>query len=183
MSPFTFKKSAVKPQPTLAIKDGIYPAVVVQAAHIGLQRPYEKDKDPEEQMAVAFELASGELIAKRMKFSNHPSSGCYALFTAAFPDLDESDDQELGLADLLGKSVLIEVAVRDSKWPRVTAIMPLEEGFEPVEAKTELLEFDADEMDREIYSQAAPGNTRLGLQAGSPFLISQKGWSREPPHT
>lgn len=127
--------------------------MVVQAAHIGLQRPYEKEGDLEEQLAVAFELTSGELITKRMKFSNHPSSTCYALFTSAFPDLDESDDQELGLADLLGKSVLIEVEVRDSKWPRVTAIMPLEEGFEPVEPKTALLEFDADTMDREIYSK------------------------------
>jgi len=151
MSRFAFKKSAAKPQPTLTIKDGVYAAVVVQVAHIGLQQPFDKDKDPEEQMAVAFELASGELIAKNMKLSNHPSSGCFALFTSAFPDLDETDDQELGLADLLGKSVLIEVEVRDSKWPRVTAIFPLEEGFEPVEAKTELLQFDADEMDREIY--------------------------------
>jgi hypothetical protein len=151
MSHFTFKKSAAKPQPTLTIKDGVYAAVVVQATHIGLQRPFDGDKDPEEQMAVAFELASGELITKRFKFSNHPSSGCFALFTSAFPNLDESGDQELGLADLLGKSVLIEVAVHDSKWPRITAIMPLEEGFKPVERKTELLEFDADEMDREIY--------------------------------
>lgn len=151
MSRFTFKKSADNSQPTLTIQEGIYAAVVVQAAHIGLQRPFDRDKDPEEQLAVAFELASGELITKRMKFSNHPSSICYALFTAAFPDLDESSDQELGSADLLGKSVLIEVAVHDSKWPRITAIMPLEEGFKPVERKTELLEFDADEMDREIY--------------------------------
>ena len=29
--------------------------------------------------------------------------------------------------------------------------MPLEAGFEPFEPKTELLEFDADEMDREVY--------------------------------
>jgi len=151
MSRFSFKKSAAKPQPTLTIKDGVYAAAVVQVAHIGLQQPFDKDKDPEEQMAVVFELASGELIAKNMKFSNHPSSGCFALFTSAFPNLDESDDQELGLADLLGKSVLIDVEVRDSKWPRITTIMPLEEGFEPVEPKTELLEFDADEMDREIY--------------------------------
>ena len=153
MSRFTFKKSATNPQPILTIKDGVYAAVVVQAAHIGLQRPFERDKEPEEQMAIAFELASGELITKRFKFSNHPSSGCFALFTSAFPDLDDSDDQELGLAELLGKSVLIEVEVHDSKWPRVTAIMPLEQGFEPIETKTELLEFDADKMGREIYSK------------------------------
>ena len=41
--------------------------------------------------------------------------------------------------------------VRDGKWPRVTEIMPLEEGFEPLTAKSELLEFDANEMDREVY--------------------------------
>ena len=73
------------------------------------------------------------------------------MFDSAFPDLDESEDRELGLNDLLGKSVLVEVEVRDGKWPRVTGVIPLEEGFEPVEPKTELLEFDADEMDREVY--------------------------------
>jgi hypothetical protein len=102
---------------------------------------------------VAFETVSGQLIAKRMKFSEHPSSGCYALFTSAFPDLDESDDQELGLADLLGRSVLIEVEVRDGKWPRITGIMPLEEGFDAVTPQNEMLAFDAEEMDREVYLQ------------------------------
>jgi hypothetical protein len=151
MSKFTFKKSTEKLRSTLSIEDGVHAAVVVQVADIGLQLPFDKDKDAEEQLAVAFEPESGELIARRMKFSDHPSSSCYALFTSAFPDLDESDDQELGLADLLGRSVLIEVEVRDGKWPRVTGIMPLEEGFDPVKPQTELLAFDAEEMDREVY--------------------------------
>ena len=38
--------------------------------------------------------------------------------------------------------------MRDGKWPRVTEILTLEDGFEPIEPKSELLEFDADEMDR-----------------------------------
>ena len=151
MSKFTFKKSAENFQPTLSIEDGVHVAVVVQVAAIGLQLPFDRDKGTEEQLAVAFELESGERVARRMKFSEHPSSGCYALFTSAFPDLDEADDQELGLADLLGKTVLIEVDVRDGKWPRITGIMPLEEGFDPVTPQTELLAFDAEEMDRDVY--------------------------------
>ena len=59
--------------------------------------------------------------------------------------------RQLGLPQLLGKSVLIEVEVRDGKWPRVVGIMPLEAGFEPIEPTVELLEFDADEMDREVF--------------------------------
>jgi hypothetical protein len=156
MSQFTFKKSATKPQIPLFIDEGVHVAVVVQVAHIGMQLPFDRDKDPEAQMAVAFQIESGEIIAKRMKFSDHDSSGCYALFNSAFPGLEESDDQELRLADLLDKSVLIEVEVRDGKWPRVTAIMPLEDGFEPVELKAELLEFDADEMDRDIFMKLHP---------------------------
>ena len=151
MSRFTFKKSTPRKQAPLFIEEGVHAAAIVQVADIGLQRPYHRDDDPEEQMAVAFEIKSGDLIAKRMKFSDHPSSFCFALFTSAFPGLDESDDQELGLADLLGKSVLIEVEVHESKWPRVIAVMPLEEGFEPIEPKTELLEFDAGEVDNEGY--------------------------------
>lgn len=151
MSKFTFKKSSQQIQLPLLIDEGVHVAVVVQVAHIGMQFPFDKDKDPEEQMAVTFEIASGDLVTKRMKFSDHPSSSCYALFDSAFPDLDESDDLELGLTDLLGKSVLIEVEVRDGKWPRVTGIMPLEEGFEPVQPKSNLLEFDVDVMDREVY--------------------------------
>ncbi|MGD8853007.1 MAG: hypothetical protein PVI28_11465 [Gammaproteobacteria bacterium] len=153
MSKFSFKKSTGKFQPTLSIEAGVHIAVVVQVADIGLQLPFDRDGDPEPQLAVAFETVSGQLIAKRMKFSEHPSSGCYALFTSAFPDLDESDDQELGLADLLGRSVLIEVEVRDGKWPRITGIMPLEEGFDAVTPQNEMLAFDAEEMDREVYLQ------------------------------
>ena len=151
MSKFTFKKSAGEYQPTPSLLDGVHSAVVVQVADIGLQLPFDRDKDPEAQLAVAVELENGELVAKRMKFSEHPSSGCYALFTSAFPDLDEPDDRELGLTDLLGKSVLIEVEVRDGKWPRITGIMPMEEGFDAVSPKTEMLPFDAEEMDREVY--------------------------------
>jgi len=151
MSKFTFKKSTEKFQQTLSIDDGVHAAAVVQVADIGLQLPFDRDKDPEAQLAVAFELENGELVTRRMKFSEHPSSGCYALFTSAFPDLDESDDQELGLSDLLGMSVLIEIEVRDGKWPRITGIMPLEDGFEPIRPKSELLAFDAEEMNREVY--------------------------------
>ena len=153
MSKFSFKKSTAKPQMTLFIDEGIHVAVITQVTDIGLQQPFNRDQDPEEQMAVAFELESGDTIAKRMKFSDHPASTCFALFTSAFPDLNgpDSDELELGLPDLLGKSVLIEVEIRDSKWPRVTAIMPLEEGFEPIKPKSELVSFNAEEMDREIY--------------------------------
>jgi hypothetical protein len=151
MSKFTFKKTVEKPQHAPPIEEGVHTAVVVQVADIGLQLPFDRDRDPEEQMGVAFQLESGELIAKRMKFSDHPNSACYALFTAAFPDLDESDDRERDLPDLLGQTVLIEVAVRDGKWLRITEIMPLETGFEPLTPKTELLTFDANEMDREVY--------------------------------
>lgn len=150
MSKFTFKKTSEKPNVTSAIEDGVHAAVIVQVADIGLQRAFNRDDDPEEQLAVAFELAGGELIAKRMKFSDHIMSGCYALFTSAFPDLDESDE-DIVLSDLLGKSVLIEVEIRDSKWPRITEIMPVEDGFELVTSQTELLLFDAEEMDREVY--------------------------------
>ena len=153
MSKFIFKKSSSKTHLPLVIDEGVHVAVVVQVAHIGMQLPFDRDKDSEEQMAVAFEVESGDLIAKRMKFSDHPSSWCYALFNSAFPDLDESDDQELELTDLLGKSVLIEVEVRDGKWPRAMGVMPLEDGFVPLQPKTELRVFDADEMDREVYLQ------------------------------
>jgi hypothetical protein len=151
MSKFTFSKSSSVTPSTIAIQDGLHVAVVVQVAHIGLQLAFDRNKEPEDQMAVAFELESGELIAKRMKFSDHPSSGCFSLFYSAFADLVEADDQERGLTDLLGKSVLIEVEVRDAKWPRVTGILRLEDGFDPIHPKTETLEFDADEMNRETY--------------------------------
>ena len=151
MTDFRFKKTAAKSGSQSTIKAGVHPAAIVQVANIGLQRAFNKDDVPEEQLAVAFELETGELIAKRMKFSDHPLSGCYELFTAAFPDLDETSDEEVSLTDLLGKSVLIEVELREEKWPRITAIMPLEEGFELVRPATKLLVFDADEMDREVF--------------------------------
>lgn len=151
MCKFTFKKSPHAAQTTTTIEEGVHVAAIAQVAHIGMQLPFDREKAPEEQMAVAFELESGELIAKRMKFSDHPSSFCYALFDSAFPDLDESDEQELGLIDLLGKSVLIEVEVRNGKWPRVTEVLPLEAGFKPFGPKAEQLEFDTDEMNREVY--------------------------------
>ena len=151
MSSFTFKKTAPKNQNPLFISEGVYAAVIVQAAHIGLQQPFNRNEEPEAQMAVTFEIESGDQIAKCMKYSDHPSSLCFALFTSAYPDLDESDEKELDLSDLLGKSVLIDIEVRDGKWPRVMGIMPLEDGFEPIIPKTELLGFDADEVDREVY--------------------------------
>ena len=151
MKSFKFKKSTAITGNTSTIDEGVHSAAITQVANVGLQRPFEKDVEPEPALAVVFELENGEQVAKRMKLSNHPSSGCYALFTAAFPDLEEADDVTLELPDLLGKSVLIEVTVREGKWPRVSEIMPLEAGFEPVTATSELLAFDADEMDREIY--------------------------------
>jgi len=153
MSKFSFKKSAEKHQPTTTIESGVHVATITQSADIGLQLPFHRDNDPEEQMAVAFELESGDLIAKRMKFSDHPASTCFALFASAYPDLDgpDTDELELGLPDLLGKSVLIEVEIRDGKWPRVTAITALEEGFEAIQPKSKLMSFDAEEMDRDVY--------------------------------
>lgn len=151
MSIFKFKQAIEQNPANPSVAEGIYPAAIVQVANIGLQRPFDKDKDPEPQMAVVFELENTELIAKRMKFSDHPSSTCFALFTSAFPDLDDESDDELDLRDLLGKNVLVEVEVRDSKWPRVVSILPLEESFESITAHTEQLIFDAAEMDREVY--------------------------------
>jgi hypothetical protein len=154
MSKFTFSKSSsTTTQSPVAIKDGVHVAVIVQVAHIGLQLAFDREKAPEEQLAVAFELASGDTVTKRMKFSDHPHSGCFALFNAAFADPSETDNPEPGLADLLGKPVLIEIEVRDGKWPRVTEVLALEDGFEPIEPKSELLEFDADEMDSEVYKK------------------------------
>ena len=151
MSKFTFSKLASATQPPIAIEAGVHVAVIVQVTNVGLQLAFDRNKEPEAQMAVAFELESGAMVTKRMKFSDHPYSGCYALFNSALPDLNGSDNQEPGLADLLGKSVLIEIEVRDGKWPRVTEILTLEDGFEPIEPKSELLEFDADEMDRVVF--------------------------------
>ena len=151
MAGFTFKKSAASSGNASTIIEGVHSAAIIQVAHIGLQRPFDRDAEPEPVLAVAFELENGEQVAKRMKVSTHPSSGCYSLFTSAFPDLEEDGDDTLELTDLLGKSVLIDVEIRDGKWPRVTEIMPLEDGFEPITPKTALLEFDADAMDREIY--------------------------------
>ncbi len=151
MKSFQFKKSTTITGNTSTINEGVNSAVIIQVANVGLQRPFEKDAEPEPMLAVVFELENGEQIAKRMKLSTHPSSACYGLFTAAFPDLEEDDDATLELTDLLGKSVLIEVTVRDGKWPRVTEIMPLEAGFEPVTTNSELLVFDVDEIDREVY--------------------------------
>lgn len=151
MRQFKFKKNSEKPLREKFIEPGLYSAVITQVADIGLQMPFDRENDPEQQMAVTFELANGDQLAKRMKFSEHPSSGCYAVFTAAFPDLEVSSDQELGLTDLLGKSALIEVEVRDGKWPRITGVLPLEVGFEAHIPTGELLAFDADTMHREVY--------------------------------
>ncbi len=151
MKKFTFKAQADKKQLQCRIQEGVHSANIVQVADIGEQLPFDRNDDPESQMAVAFELPDGEVVAKRMKFSEHPQSACVALFTAAFPDLTENDDQEIALSQLLGKLVLIEVEVRDGKWPRVTEIMPMEDGFDSFEPTNEMLEFDAEEMDRDVY--------------------------------
>ena len=151
MKSFQFKKPDAISSTTSTIEEGVHSAAICQVADVGLQRAFDKDAEPEPTIAVAFELENGEQVAKRMKLSTHPSSGCYALFTSAFPDLDETDDDTLELTDLLGKSVLIEVTIRNEKWPHVTEIMPLEEGFEPVSASSGRLAFDADEMEREVY--------------------------------
>ena len=82
---FKFKKSAAATGNTSTIDEGVHRAAIIQVANVGLQRPFEKDVEPEPTLAVVFELENGEQVAKRMKLSNHPSSGCYALFTAAFP--------------------------------------------------------------------------------------------------
>ena len=182
MGKFTFKKTKEKPQLPLFAEDGVHAAAITQVADVGLQLPFDRDKEPEAQMAVAFELAGGDLIAKRMRFSEHPSSSCYALLTAAFPGLHESSDQELGLADLLGKTVLIEVEVRDGKWPRVIEIMPLKEGFEAFGPKGELLNFDAEEMDREVYRKLHRDIRSWVFQAGPPRLTKRGGRVSLPGH-
>ncbi len=151
MKSFQFKKSTAITCNTSTIDESVHSAVIIQVANIGLQRAFDKDAEPEPMLAVVFELENGEQIAKRMKQSTHPSSACYALFNSAFPDLEETDDATLELNDVLGKSALIEVTFRDGKLPRVTEIMPLEAGFEPVTAKSELLSFDVNEMGREAY--------------------------------
>ncbi|RLA48218.1 MAG: hypothetical protein DRR42_17000 [Gammaproteobacteria bacterium] len=55
------------------------------------------------------------------------------------------------MLSLLGKPVLVDIEVRDGRWPKITAIMRLEEGFSPATATTELLQFDVEEMDKEVY--------------------------------
>lgn len=147
MTRFSFKNGEDSHAQHRGIEDGVHSAVIVQVADIGLQKPFDPDEPPEQKMAVAFELEPGALIAKRFKLSAHPLSVCYSLFAAAFPGLEG----EFELGDLLGKTVLIEVELRNGTWPRVIQIMPLEEGFEPVTPSSELLSFDVAEMDKAAY--------------------------------
>ena len=49
MSTFKFKKTTEKNGPTSSITDGVYATSIVQVASIGLQRPFDRDDDPEEQ--------------------------------------------------------------------------------------------------------------------------------------
>jgi hypothetical protein len=153
MSSFSFNKDSAAPQQHTSITEGVHATVITQVADIGLQKAYDPENPPEAQFAVSFELVMGETITKRMKFSDHPMSNCYAIFTSAFPELLESGHGERDLSNLLGKSVLIEIEIHDSKWPRITAIMPLEDGFSPVTPKGDLLEFDANNMDRDVYTK------------------------------
>ena len=53
MSKYSFKKSTEKYQPTPPIENGVHAAAVVQVADIGLQPAFDRDKDPEDQLAVA----------------------------------------------------------------------------------------------------------------------------------
>jgi len=152
MTTFKFKKSTANVNQTSVIEAGAYVAVVIQVANIGLQK-FAPDDVPVAKMAVVFETASGEFVTKDMAYSDHPKSHCHALFVAAFPDLD---DEECELDELLGKSVLIEVEVKNKKWPKVTEIMRLEEGFDPIDPKTELLMFDVEKMDNETYLKLHP---------------------------
>jgi hypothetical protein len=148
MAGFKFKKASGHKQPA-QIEAGIYAAAIVQAADIGLQRAFDRDAPPEPQLAVAFEHNGGAIIAKRMKFSEHPASHCFALFNAAFPDL--ADESEFELVDLLGRSVLIDVDVNDGGWPRVTCISPLEMGFDAVTPCSDQIVFSAEAMDKAVY--------------------------------
>lgn len=142
-------------------EDGIYSAVITQVADIGLQKAYNPENPPEEQMAVLFETEAGIHISKRMKFSAHPLSNCYATFTSAFPGCED----EKRLSDLLGQSVLIDIEVNEGKWPRITGIMPLEEGFNVIQATSELVAFDANEMDLDAFRK---------LHRDIRFLVSKR---------
>ncbi|RLA48219.1 MAG: hypothetical protein DRR42_17005 [Gammaproteobacteria bacterium] len=93
MKDFKFKTSPSSSSTTTSIQEGVHSASIVQVANIGLKLAFNKEDAPVEQMAVVFELETGDLIAKRMKFSDHPSSGCYAVFTAALPDQSEDEDE------------------------------------------------------------------------------------------
>lgn len=64
MSKFTFNKSASATQPPIAIEEGIHVAVIVQVTDVGLQLAFDRNKEPEAQMAVAIELASGAMVTK-----------------------------------------------------------------------------------------------------------------------
>jgi hypothetical protein len=72
MSKFTFSKSASATQSPIAIEEGIHVAVIVQVTDVGLQLAFDRNKEAEALMAVAFELASGAMVTQRMKFSDHP---------------------------------------------------------------------------------------------------------------
>jgi hypothetical protein len=138
MSRFTFEKSTPKKQLPLLIEDGIHVVVVVQVARLSSQ------------FAVVFEIESGDQIARRMEFSDDPSSFCFSLVDSVF-NLDVFNERGWAWADFLGKSVLIRIEVRDGKRLSVTGVKPLRDGFEPLTPKSELLEFYADEIDDEVY--------------------------------
>lgn len=72
MSKFTFSKLASATQPPIAIEEGVHVAVIAQVTDVGLQLAFDRNKETEAQMAVAFELASGAMVTQRMKFSDHP---------------------------------------------------------------------------------------------------------------
>jgi hypothetical protein len=64
MSQFAFKKSTDKYSIKSSFEEGVHVAAIVQVANIGLQLPFNKGDEPEAQMAIAFEIDSGDLIAK-----------------------------------------------------------------------------------------------------------------------
>lgn len=147
MSKFNFKNAKQKAATNAPeIKKGVHVGVITQAVCLGMQRPYGPDDEPVEQLGITVELEGGQQITKNMKYSGHPMSKLYDLFMAALPDEDD-----LEFENLLGKSVLIEVELYQEKWPKITNIMSLEDGFAPVTTQTELIYFDVEQMNKDQF--------------------------------
>lgn len=141
------------PDPAQQIEAGRHIARIVQIVGVGLQKAFDPTQPPEQKLGIALELASGAVIARTVSLNLSPASLLGRLVEAAGIDLNELD--AFDTTDLLGKSVAVEVEVRDARWPKATGFGPLEAWDEEFAAKAEPLAFDID----------APPADRAELQA------------------